>query len=156
MTSADRLAVELRHPGTGRRALIVCSDCWLDDAPVTLPGERYVLMAGSMRRTWVDAKTARTWIDAGASYICAWGTSADDTEEAFDYASFLEEVGIPLQFTLMTTAHANESIKEALWFAFYNANPPSDLAASLDTVVIMVDTPALARMCEEWVLSNHE
>jgi hypothetical protein len=149
--------IRVRHAASGRTALIVVRQDWLDGLAIELRGERYVLVAAHQRsRPAISAAIARRWIDAGASYICAWGSAADDTEEAFDSASFLEEVGAPLAFTLMTTSHRDESIEEALWFAFYTAMPPSNLPASLDNVVIVVDKPALANICENWVRNNRE
>lgn len=153
---AANFSPRLRHPGTGREAMLVCADEWLDGEPIGLAGMRYILLAGSERLTSTATGTARRWIDAGASYICAWGPSSDDTEEAFDYASFLEDVGTPLTFTLMTTSHRDQALEEALWFAFYNARSPDDLPDSLDTVVIVVDKPALAQVCEAWVRDNRE
>lgn len=146
----------LRHPGSGREALLVFAPDWLDGEPVALAGERYVLVASSERSTSISSETARRWIDEGASYVCAWGVSADDTEEAFDYASFLDDLGPPLGFTLMTTSHARRPLEEALRFAFYNALQPGELNQPLNTVVIVVDEPALARACEHWVSSNRE
>lgn len=156
MTKGAGQITRLRHPGSGREALLVFAPDWLDGEPVALAGERYVLFAGSERTTATSHQTARRWIDAGASYLCAWGRSADDTEEAFDYASFMDDLGPPLGFTLMTTSHAHRPLEEALWFAFYNALQPGESSESLNTVVIVVDAPALARACEHWVCSNRE
>jgi hypothetical protein len=69
---------------------------------------------------------------------------------------FLNSVGPPLKFTLMTTTHARGRLEDALWFAFYNAMPPDDLHATLDTVVIAVDKPSLASACVRWIRLNHE
>jgi len=147
----------LLHPGSGRQALIVVRHDWLDSPPVQLRGRRYALLAAHQRkRPDVTATAARRWIDAGASYICARGPSAQETEDAFDHASFIEDHGLPLSFTLMTTAHDQESLEETLWFAFYNALHPSELPEPLDTVVIVVDKPALAVVCETWIRSNRE
>ncbi len=154
MTKGTGQITRLRHPGSGREALLVCTPDWLDSEPVSLAGERYVLFAGSARSTATSHETARCWIDAGASYLCAWGTSADDVEEAFDHASFLDDLGPPLGFTLMTTSHARCPLEEALWFAFYNALQPGELSTPLNAVVIVIDEPALARACEQWVSGN--
>jgi len=77
-------------------------------------------------------------------------------EESFDFASFLPELGTPLSFTLMTTSHKNEELDEALWFAFYTANPPDDLNAELETVVVLVDSRELEQKCRSWVQENRE
>ena len=88
--------------------------------------------------------------------MCAWGPASGQVEEAFDYATFLPEMGEPLPFTLMTTSHESEELDEALWFAFYNAVPPDDLKAELNTVVVLVDSPALEERCKAWVQVNRE
>jgi hypothetical protein len=149
--------IRLRHAASGRNALIVMRHDWLDGSTVEVRGKRYILLAAHQRsRPAISAATARRWIDAGAAYICCWGSTSDDAEEAFDRASFLEELGVPLPFTLMTTSHGHEPLEEALWFAFYNAKTPGGLTDPLDIIVIVVDKPALALRCESWVRNNHE
>jgi len=54
----------------------------------------------------------------------------------------------------MTTSHREETIEEALWFAFYNATPPDDLKADLNTVIMLVDSPPLEKECESCVNEN--
>lgn len=98
-------------------------------------------------------KVARAWVGAGASYICAWGPQSSAIEEAFDYASFLPELGDPLPFTLMTTSHEKESPEEALRFAFYCGWPPDDLDSELNSVVVVVDSEPLEVRCIAWVQS---
>jgi hypothetical protein len=77
-------------------------------------------------------------------------------EEAFDYASFLPELGEPLPFTLMTTSHRDETPQEALWFAFYNAMSPDDLDQELTSIVMIVDSDSLETACIAWVKENTE
>jgi hypothetical protein len=145
------------HPGTGRLAHFVCCRDLFEREPVALDDEKYVLFIASDRAAvFSSIEVARKWIDRGASYICAWGPSSGQVEEAFDYATFLPELGEPLPFTLMTTSHESEELDEALWFAFYNAAPPEDLKAELNSVVILVDSPKLEEHCKAWVLVNQE
>ena len=149
--------LRLVHPGTGRQAFLSRGSSLLQHLPIGLNGEKYVLFIASKRASvFLNPELARQWIDAGASYVCAWGPSSDDVEESFDYASFLPELGEHLPFTLMTTSHKTEELDEALWFAFYNASPPDDLDAKLQSVVILVDSPELEEQCKSWVGSNRE
>ena len=143
----------LRHPGT-RRVVSVVRGTLSRTTPVHFDGQAYVLLVAQERRqSPLDLPIARSWIEAGASYVCSWGALAEEMEDVFDHASFLEEVGPPLAFTLMTTSH-KESIEEALWFALYCAAPPEDLKRGLNRVVLVVDTPALLQRCTEWVMKN--
>jgi hypothetical protein len=101
----------------------------------------------------LDIKTARAWVDAGASYICAWGPDSEEVEESFDYASFLPEYGKELELT--TTAHQDEPIEEALWFAFHCAKSvESD--RELNVVVIIVDSESLEAKCHFWLENNND
>jgi len=126
-------------------------------SPISIAAGKYVMVIASEReKVPFDSKAARAWIDAGASYICAWGPDSANVEEAFDYASFLPEVGDPLPFTLMTTSHRDRTPQEALWFAFYNATPPDDLDHELKSVVILVDSDCLEATCTAWINENSE
>lgn len=118
-------------------------------------GKRFVLVIGSeSRRASISCHRARRWIDAGASYVCAWGPSANAIEESFDYASFMPEYGEPLPFTFMTTSHEEGSLEQALWFAFWCSAPPEDLNDELSSVLVVVDTPALRDKSKSWISAN--
>lgn len=143
----------LRHPGT-RRIVSVVRGTLGKTSPVEFDGYAYVLLAAQERRQHaLDLRVARSWIDAGASYVCSWGRVAEEIEDIFDHASFLEEVGPPVPFTFMTTSH-KQSIEEAMWFALYCAAPPDDLNRDLNRVVLLLDTPGLQLRCTEWVRRN--
>jgi hypothetical protein len=151
------LEPSLRHAGTGRTAAILRTEDFSRGLPAEIKGSKYVLFVASGKAVApMRSEAARSWLDAGAAYVCAWGPSASQIEEAFDYASFLPQFGPALPFTVMTTCHASESLEEALWFAFYNATPPDDLKAELNTVLIVVDSSILEAKCKAWVLGNTE
>jgi hypothetical protein len=104
-----------KHLGTGRLGTIVRVEDFA--SPVSVDAGDYVLVMASEKPTVaLSIKIARVWVDAGARYICAWGPDCEQVEESFDYASFLPEYGEELE--LVTTAHQNEPIEDALWFAF--------------------------------------
>ena len=147
----------LTHLGTGRSAIVLRVDRFVTAPPVSISTGKYILVVATDGAiSDFTEKHARAWIDAGAAYVCAWGISADEIEEAFDYASFLPEVGPPLSYTLVTTSHVKETLEKALWFAFYCAEPPDELHHDLNTVVIVVDSTALESWCLKWVQTNRE
>ena len=114
--------------------------------------DKFVLLAlsdGQLRG--LTTKQARTCIEQGASYICAWGHDCEVLEETFDYAAFLPEFGPELPFTLMTTAHRDQPLEEALEFAFQLAQPPDDLPFPLNRVVLVADTGELLTRCTKWI-----
>lgn len=88
--------------------------------------------------------------------MCAWGPASSGLDDLFDYATFLPELGEPLPFTLMTTWHDDESLEEALWYAFHCATAPDDLKEQLESVVILVDSTSLAARCITWIQRNSE
>jgi hypothetical protein len=154
---ALQIDASLKHQGTGRRASVIKVERFEGSEPLSVASGRYVLLIASERpSSGCTAELARSWIDAGASYVCAWGSASDDIEEAFDYASFLPELGQPLPFTLMTTSHKDEPLEAALWFAFYNAAAPDNRSRELDTVVVIVDSFDLELRCTSWIRKNEE
>ncbi len=147
----------LTHIGSGRQVLVSRAEALANAEPIVLNGEKYVLFTASEQ---VDAtmsvRQARRWLEAGAAYICSWGPRAPETEESFDYASFMPELGEPFPYTVMTTSHADETLEEALWFAFWNARPPDDQPDPISSVVVLVDSAELEVRCAEWIKTNRE
>jgi hypothetical protein len=154
MNSLRMIEVRQKHAGTGRLAEIILVDDF--DSPVSVDAGGYILVIASEKPTVaLSIKTARAWIDAGASYICAWGPDSEEVEESFDYAVILPEYGGRLPFTLMTTAHKDEPVEEALWFAFYCAKS-GDSEPELNTVVIVVDSDPLDVRCRFWLENDND
>jgi hypothetical protein len=92
-------------------------------------------------------------VDAGARYICAWGPDSEQIHESFDYAGFLPEYGEEVE--LMTTAHQDEPIEEALWFAF-NCAKLVEQDQELSVVVIVVDSDSLETRCRLWLENSQD
>jgi hypothetical protein len=152
MNGLQMVELKQKHLATGRLAAVIrVNDFGL---PVSVDAGDYVLVIASEKPTVaLDIKTARACVDAGASYICAWGPDSEQVEESFDYASFLPEYGKELE--LMTTAHQDEPIEEALWFAFHCAKSvESD--QKLNVVVIIVDSESLETRCHFWLENNND
>jgi len=131
-----------------------------NDLPSAVSGvasdDKFVLVAMSGGKLQgLTTKQARSCIEQGASYICAWGSDCEDLEETFDYAAFLPELGGELPFTLMTTAHRNQPLEEALDFAFRCAQPPDDLPFPLSRVVLVADSDELLNQCTKWIASEN-
>src|SRR4051812_31068639 len=153
----EQVKTTLTHPGTGRQAAILQVRDFAAASALRIAAGPYLLVIATEKQTvGLTEKAARAWIDAGASYVCAWGPDSPAVEEAFDYASFLPELGEPIPFTLMTTSHKNETLEDALWFAFYNATHSDEHDRELDTVVILVDSDVLEATCTAWVAGNKE
>jgi hypothetical protein len=152
MNSLQMVELKQKHLATGRLAAVIRVNDF--GSPVSVDAGDYVLVIASENPTVaLDIKTARAWVDAGASYICAWGPDSEQVEESFDYASFLPEYGKELE--LMTTAHQDEPIEEALWFAFHCAKSvESD--QELNVVVIIVDSESLETRCHFWLENNND
>ena len=146
----------VKHKPTERLAAVVRVADFCASEPVSVQSEKYVLFVAAESLSVPSESVARAWVNAGAAYVCAWGPKAPEIEESFDYASFLPELGTPLSFTLMTTSHKGHLLSEALWFAFYNAHPPENLAAILKTVVVVVDSADLEAQCLKWIKENKE
>jgi hypothetical protein len=145
----------LTHTPSGRSALLVQSTDIATAVGGAASDDKFVLVAlsnGQLRG--LTTKQARTCIEQGASYICTWGNDSEDLEETFDYAAFLPEVGGELPFTLMTTAHRDNTLEEALDFSFRWAQPPEDFPFPLNRVVIVADSSGLLERCAQWISSE--
>jgi hypothetical protein len=145
----------LTHTPSGRSALLVQSTDIAAAVYSAASEDKFILVAlseGHLRG--VTPKAARACIDQGASYICAWGHDCEDLEETFDYAAFLPELGGELPFTLMTTAHREDTLEDALEFAFRWAQPPDDFPFPLNRVVVVADTKGLLERCAQWISSE--
>jgi hypothetical protein len=145
----------LTHAGSGRRAQIGRAETLVAAEPIRRDAERYVLLTASEREdAIISVQQARRWLEAGAAYVCSWGPGASATEESFDYASFLPEFGEPLQYTVMTTSHDDETLEQALWFAFWCAGPPGDHLDPISLVLVLLDSSTLEARCTEWIKTN--
>jgi hypothetical protein len=157
MQSSRLIKTSLTHPGTNRRAAVVHLQDLSREALAFVDSKKYVLVvANEFRGQDLTVQAARAWVEAGASYICAWGPEAEGIEEAFDYATFLPELGEPLSFILMTTSHSGETLENALWFAFYNGKLPEEPEGGGCPVVVVVDSRILQSKCIAWVRGNAE
>ena len=144
------------HAPTGRSALLVQSTDILAAVNDAASNDKFVLVAlsdGGLRG--LTSKQARACVELGASYICAWGHDCEDLEETFDYAAFLPELGPELPFTLMTTAHRDQTLEEALDFAFRWAKPPDDFPFPLNRLVLVADSNELLNRCTTWITSEN-
>lgn len=112
-----------------------------------------LVVASDDARFVVSEAFARSWLECGACCVCAAGPAARLVEDAFDYASFLPVLGPEIPHTVLTTAHDDEPLEDALWFAFHAMQPTSDVPGSLDRVVILVDSPSLHARCLTWLLT---
>lgn len=66
---------------------------------------------------------ARRLIRTGCVYLCCWGPGCDTIEVACDLAWMEVHPDEPFGPVCLTTAHANESLSEALWFLLNCACP---------------------------------
>jgi hypothetical protein len=62
---------------------------------------------------------AKTALNQGLVYLCAWGPDCERVHDLFDLADIRREIRVPEQDSntvVMTTWHAEESLKEAIWY----------------------------------------
>lgn len=56
-------------------------------------------------------------IAKGCAYFCAWGDGCDPAEDNWNFAAAESDAEETFGFQAMTTAHDEESLEEAAWFA---------------------------------------
>jgi hypothetical protein len=67
----------------------------------------------------VILSVAKTALNQSLVYLCAWGPDCERVHDLFDLANIRRETRVPEPDSLtvvMTTWHANDSLREAIWF----------------------------------------
>lgn len=86
--------------------------------------------------------TSRALVAAGCAYALAWGKECESWREAIEDAS-LEAVNyedVPDEQLVIATAHEDEELSEAFWFARHRAvHPAHELRETL--ILHIADTP---------------
>jgi hypothetical protein len=62
---------------------------------------------------------AKTAMDQGLAYLCAWGPDCERVHDVFDFAEIDKEILEPESdpdSVVMTTWHAKDSLREAIWY----------------------------------------
>lgn len=78
-------------------------------------------------------ETSRALIELGCLYALAWGDQCEAWREALEDAG-LEAVDyedVPEEQQVLTTAHDDEELSEAFWFAKHRAVHPAELRETL-------------------------
>jgi hypothetical protein len=86
-------------------------------------------------------QNCRKLLTAGARFVSVWGPDCSRVHDAFDLAAL--ELGLNNgDAVIMTSWHANESLKEAVWFAANAAFPDEAYAAAASALVLILVGPA--------------
>jgi hypothetical protein len=93
-----------------------------------LPARNFAcLLAWDARGASADAVSAfvEPLLRAGASYFVCWGPDCERVHDIIDaMVSYPDnEFGVPEDSCIMTTWHASEPLREALWFLLVNSWP---------------------------------
>jgi hypothetical protein len=113
----------------------------LEELPPSLvaPSPRFVLFLAADAQS-VEGPALVDWaaeiLNRGATYVCCWGPGCERLEACFDEASGARENWEPSERVIMTTAHADESLIEAAWFALHAALPDDGWAEGTGAVIL--------------------
>lgn len=121
-----------------------------EDLPANFPlaSRRFACLLAWDARSVEAARVgrlARGLLDLGAVYFCAWGPDCDRVHDIIDE----EDVGPnPLpdsDSVMMTTAHSDEPLSEAIWFVLNNSWPDAAYEAECgSTLAIAIAAPRWA------------
>lgn len=113
--------------------------------------------------TQIDTETlgkfADRTIDQGLAYVCAWGGDCERVHDIFDETEVMRCIGksdADCPGVLMTTWHAQDTLKEALWFFHTLAMPDEDYAPKCrDWIAASVGSPeqaeAIRSQLSDWL-----
>ena len=83
--------------------------------------------------------TAKALLERGAAYVCVWGPDCERVHDLFDHQRSADETN---ESCVMTTWHAKDSLREALWFFAHCAEPCEGFRpACRDWVAVAVAHP---------------
>ena len=115
----------------------------LSDWPQLVPELRphFVLFVAADVRGVGDgelAAFAASALGAGAAYVCAWGPGCDRLTDVVDYVAISRNPAETEADVVMTTAHATDTLDEAVRFAVLTAQPAAAYRDTLHSVVTLV------------------
>jgi hypothetical protein len=102
-------------------------------APNTLPSHQFACLLAADTHDVPDDQIldlADHLLLRGMAYFCAWGAGCERVHDLVDHAVDLREMRDNQDYPVMTTWHANETLKEAAWFLLNVAHPEPTLAST--------------------------
>lgn len=99
----------------------------------------------------------------GCCYMCAWGATCSEWDDAFDYAVIIPRVDASHDFgfpddkahLMMTTWHPNEELDDARWFFTFNAEPCEGFISDCRTcLAVAIGDEAFGTMVEASLLKG--
>ena len=149
-----------KRDGFGREVFLTSLEDFVARPSLVLPSNNFVcLVAGdSSGRSGSELKEFGAWLlEQGAVYICAWGPSCEDLEEAVDYAVVDADIESGTESAVViTTSHAQESLEDALEYFWSDANPHPWYGARCKAALAMaIGNPKWKGEISSWVRNRH-
>ena len=96
----------------------------------------------------VLSRIAEKLISLGGVYFCCWGNGCELLHDSIDHAAM--EIDVHSDPVLMTTWHADESLRETLWYFINSAFPDDHFVESTRSMVaISIANSDWATECRE-------
>lgn len=144
------------------KTVSLCMAETLEELPtlITPSGPHFVLFiamdATDMRNDSIYAVAERL-LDRWAIYVCAWGPECKRVEDVFDEAIVQHNPDEKDRNVVITTAHSQESIEEAVWFFLNCAWPAEDyMHTCSDWVATVIKNPAWEAEVRKKLLAEKE
>ncbi len=121
------------------RALVAVSAASISELATQLPAQpsRFILFLAadtSTLDTQLMFEAADRLLGAGAVYVCCWGPGCERAHDIFDEQA-IERYG-DAPGVIMTTWHAKESLREAVWYAVNSAFADDEFKDGQNRVVL--------------------
>jgi hypothetical protein len=81
------------------------------------------------------ADFAAKLFDAGAVYVCVWGSDCEGVHDVIDRVDVGPNPPQIVDRVIMTTWHSGEPLTEAIWFALRSTNPDEGYAEGCDSTL---------------------
>jgi hypothetical protein len=85
----------------------------------------------------VARAVARTLLDAGAVYLCTFGSDCERVHDRADDEILRRSTEVDESTCIPTTWHSDESLDDALWFFLFTASPSEAYAEHCRTALVL-------------------
>lgn len=135
-----QISVKSARTSKGARCFLLQIDAWSAwPDELALPTPFCLLLVGNAAQTGSEVieLVARRAFDAGCAYVCAWGPDCERVHDRFDLVAIQPSDDAKREL-VMTTWHADQPLRDAVFFAVWAAYPDDAFGGPCRSVLAVV------------------